>query len=421
MKDVGLAVLQPDFEPEFETGYLSEVFGREGGSTQADIEAEMDAHLLTVEDILRAEHNLGHALDDVKDIEDLHLELTSDKEDHHTGKVYEYGRIDVIKEQSGAHSDGDVTTAGGYMKRNNMDPEAHQKNVKRQQQYAKLIQQLTDQELMQNRINAIMANIDHYNRQINEIDEALEILETGDLDQNTVQGRANIRAVRATMEEHGLDPNDPRYQTQDGTFNAEQAREDLERIRQEKIELRDQEISKLPEEQRAEVMERLNKDEYRKQETVAADNSVISVDAFATQDVQGATYVVQAANANIGLDDLSVQNDFDVASYDAQIAEKPFAFENNDSFDAAFAKYAGNDDLFADFDDTATTDPEMAAATEDTRSYGSFAAEGDGQTSVITAEFSAASNPELAAVNAPEQTTEPTFEQQSPALKTMSI
>ncbi len=404
MKDVGLAAatLQPQ-DHLYEAGHLSHQFGS----------ASETAQILSIEHLLRAEHNLGHAIDHVDDIDVMHIARTDDEKDHRDDKIYQYSVRDTDSEKVGSDSDNDLATAGGHLKQGIQDTNADTQNKKRHHSLSRLIQHLNEQELYDARIDAMVESIRELNKDIKEIDEAVDLIDHGDLDESTAVGRANVKRIRSTMQAQGLDVDDPKYTRPDGSFNAEQARQDLIELREQKQEQVIQETQALEAEMgsREVSMTAIQKKSlYRDENTVSA--AVASDPQYNEANIDYDATLLATSKAQTNNND----NVIHLASSNADnfMLDDIFGAEQDVTLTAEASTDADNDLMLSDIfgiEQTTTTD---YTATSDNnvqyleaRTATSFAAADDGEPeNTISATFAQASSPDAATPATEEHTQE---------------
>ncbi len=407
MKDVGLAAatLQPQ-DHLYEAGHLSHQFGS----------ASETAQILSIEHLLRAEHNLGHAIDHVDDIDVMHIARTDDEKDHRDDKIYQYSVRDTDSEKVGSDSDNDLATAGGHLKQGIQDTNADTQNKKRHHSLSRLIQHLNEQELYNDRIDAMVESIRELNKDIKEIDEAVDLIDHGDLDESTAVGRANVKRIRSTMQAQGLDVDDPKYTRPDGSFNAEQARQDLIELREQKQEqviqetkelenaTRDREITSFSAETKSlhrdadELAQAVRANPEYNEAEIDYDATFLATSKAQTNDNDNVIHL--ASSTNTGADSLMLDDIFGAEQDVILTAEAP----------ADTADDLMLDDIFG-IEQTTTTD---YTATSDnnvqyleTRTATSFAAADDDETeNTISATFAQASSPDAATPATEEHTQE---------------
>lgn len=382
MKDVGLATAT--LEPQdhlYEAGHLSHQFGSVSETAQ----------ILSIEHLLRAEHNLGHAIDHVDNIDVMHIGRTDDEQDHRDDKIYQYSVRDTDAEKVGSDSDNDLATAGGHLKLGIQDTNSHENNKKRQNSLARLIQHLTEQELYDARINALVKNIEQLNKDIKEIDEAVDLIDHGNLDESTLEGRQNIKRIRSTMQAHGMDADDPKYQRPDGSFNAEQARQDLIEAREQKVEQRQEQTEELGQAMQERQMEMSVRQARAMNSSEGTDASLASSGNDIAQDSLVASIVQDS-------------NEHDNVVQFAAVDEEPMMLD--DVFGDMFEDEDNSLDAFAE---AAPLSSQEEQSFDEARTATSFASLEDGEpTNTISATFAQASSPDAApAPTTPDATQDP--------------
>ncbi len=225
MIDVGVAQLKPveqHYYPSrlamFNAGGVSEIALR-AGEMAADNHNRPAADVLSIADYLRADANLGHLANHPKDVANIHIfGLTGLVAERDKAHIEHYSVKETRAEQDGPENpdtDADVSTAGGYLKRGIMDPEAYAGAERKRAERA--VRALILAEQLEAEFAALEARIEELTARLVEIDARIETLELksrelaeaqaladGDLDEGTASGRANKERLSRILRKNGL-------------------------------------------------------------------------------------------------------------------------------------------------------------------------------------------------------------------------
>ncbi len=412
---MGLALAQSLEQREhgYESGFLRDTF------SQGGVSEVTTAEILSIEKFLRAEESLGHIPpESIHDLNNMHVEHTDDVTHYlFEKKLRGYNEDDIMSEQSGDlhKSDGDVVTAGGYMK-TTVSTIGHEKN--KEERHRRQMQMHLFALEQNERLSELMAEIEALKDQLKEIDakiaetdEIQTLLADGDLNDTTDIAAARRKRVESLLKKQGKSLDD--YKRADGSIDQERLRRDMADQRsdldRQKIETQEQLDRKN---QELQDLERGNLEQTRlaaeqgdtaklqeladgatggrllAHQALAETNPSLvneaAFDASAFQNMQVTTVTAGAVASNdesMGLDDLAgfdlsepAYDDNQLSALDA-LGDSDFSF-SEDNNTVAFAAA-----------------PNTVDATGE-RSYGSFAANADEQsTSVITSMFAQVSDP----------------------------
>ncbi|MGH1375465.1 MAG: hypothetical protein ACRBCK_03865 [Alphaproteobacteria bacterium] len=388
---------------------LSDTFSKGGVSevTTADI--------LSIENFLRAEENLGHVPpDSIKDIDDMHVKHTDDVVHYlFDKKLRGYNESDIMAEQSGdiQKSDADVVTAGGYMK-TTVSTIGHQQNSEKENS-RKMRRVLNDLE-RDPRMQALLADLDSLKDELKALDEKIaevneiqELLADGDLNDSTDLSSARRKRVDSILKKQGSSLED--YKRADGSIDQERLKAamndrsiDLQRQRTETIDAI-RENGELRSQRQEEIS--------NKTEAAIAQNDIEAIKQVQSTENIAASKAIVEANPALAADVAQFDaNELVSQAYDDQ---ETLAYASNDDdwgfSDATDDSYAAADNTEQGWGFSSSTDDAPNYESADTiayveqdnayttgeRSYGSFAVDTDVQdnTSVITNMFAQVSDP----------------------------
>lgn len=403
---MGLALAQSLEQREhgYESGFLRDTF------SQGGVSEVTTAEILSIEKFLRAEESLGHIPpESINDINDMHVEHTDDVTHYlFEKKLRGYNEDDIMSEQSGDlhKSDGDVVTAGGYMK-TTVSTTGHEKNKeerhrRQMQQHLFALEQNERLSELMAELEALKVELKKIEEQIAEVDEVQQLLADGDLNDTTDIAAARRKRVESLLKKQGKSLSD--YERADGTIDQERLqrdldaqRDDLDRQRQQTIDAIEDNLRRtreLKNEQSQEVQTALNNGDSEKLNELAEDYS--NAEARIAMAEQSDQFADRPAFALAGL---SSQDDLPVtASNDSDWGFEDASPELDTNEAVASDNDWGDDWSFASNDTEAVSTDTISGE----RSYGSFAADADAQdNSVITGMFAQVSDP--AAVAAQQQ------------------
>lgn len=217
-----------------------------------DDTSEVTDNVISMAHIFRAEDSLGHAVINMNDVQDAHIEHTDNVIQHLFKTVKNYSIDDTTTEQRGGPSDADLTTAGGYLKQGKQDPDAHEskKIKKRTTADLRFINQQTEQASITRQLAALdeliaasREKIAALDVQINEIDAVQEMLENGeDIDGSSPGSKGARRRINRLLSNNGKSLDD--YKDDNGVIDRQRLADDLARMKQELIVERDREQEK---------------------------------------------------------------------------------------------------------------------------------------------------------------------------------
>ncbi len=232
---------QSDFG-QLQSGFLSHLFGQGGVDKTLQINNPSDdldnADTLSLHAIEHAEWNLGHLLDTPKNIEAAHVAKVFHIDEYRNKTIKNYSVDDVITEQSGGPSDANLVTAGGYMKQGTTDPDAHINNEREKQRKSNQFlnsviseQQRIDRYLaaLEEKIATLSDQIAEHNEHIKDLDTVQDILNDGDINEDSASGKARRGKVEKILQSRGMSIDD--FKKPDGSIDQEALERSLDENR----------------------------------------------------------------------------------------------------------------------------------------------------------------------------------------------
>lgn len=232
---------QSDFG-QLQSGFLSHLFGQGGVDKTLQVNNPSDdinnTNALSLHAIEHAEWNLGHLLDKPKDIEAAHIAKVFHIDEYRNKTIKNYSVDDVISEQSGGPSDANLVTAGGYMKQGTTDPDAHITNEREKQrksyQFLNSVineQQRIDRYLaaLEEKMATLSDQIAEHNEHIKDLETVQDILNDGDINDDSASGKARRSKVETILKSRGLTLDD--FKKPDGSIDQEALERSLDEKR----------------------------------------------------------------------------------------------------------------------------------------------------------------------------------------------
>ena len=225
------------------------------GHISGDIDANAIKHNAEVLHLFRADYGKGHELTTCTELFNAHLTRIDGYETAHDHTVFNYSLKDTSREQNGAStSDADISTAGGYRKNGILDSDAYKIDEKRRHAGLRFIQILNEQELLTQylvelgaRIEELEKEISVHNEEIAEMEEMLNVLDDGNINANSGAGRARRAKLQSWAKEKGVDLD--KFKKEDGSIDQDKLREYMVREQQNTIDRRDVAKAELEERQ----------------------------------------------------------------------------------------------------------------------------------------------------------------------------
>ena len=425
--DVGYAQLKQIEETTLYPGQLVEMFSTGGVSEIDDI--SLATSIFSIEDVLRAEENLGREPATFEDLEFSNINFTAFLEGIHNLDTFFYSQRESAREQNGGLSDENTVTDIGRLKVGIQDPDAHnskkaeeRKRMQRlaldaAEQNSREMERLYEQILrLEEEIAQLEQDIEQANLRIEELDEEIRESQAliDDLNSDDPNRSRNARrAIDERARQLGVDIS--RWTDEDRLRFEQQRIDELNRERDETVTKRNEDETTLrTKEQELEDAER----RYRQERDAVGGTDFASDNERNEQvEIAAATYGTAENADSIAIDDLFkddpdsgiVSNGFEPVEQNDTVASNDTNGFTSEPETSAFASlgsgaldtpseagFMSAEDLFASTGDTPIEPTEFETVvqleeTYDTSSaFGSFAGSAaETNNSVLKEQFTA--------------------------------